>query len=58
LHLRKLTIQVKTDALGCSNSDTSDGEDSYQDGYSWDTDDDTDEANAADDMIKIIEGDF
>ncbi|TGJ79524.1 hypothetical protein E0Z10_g9240 [Xylaria hypoxylon] len=34
------------------------GLDDYGDGYGYDTDDEVEEANAADDMIKIIEGDW
>ncbi|RYP07906.1 hypothetical protein DL765_008976 [Monosporascus sp. GIB2] len=53
-------LSVKNEALDYSNSDTSDGElDHYLDeGHDWDTDDEVEEANAADDMIKIIEGDW
>ncbi|KAI0530064.1 hypothetical protein GGR58DRAFT_494748 [Xylaria digitata] len=34
------------------------GLDDYDDGYGWDTDDGVEEANAADDMIRVIEGDW
>lgn len=60
LYLQRLTIQVKNEALDYSDSDTSNGELNYyhDEGYDWDTDDEVEEANAADDMIKIIEGDW
>ncbi|KAF2962877.1 hypothetical protein GQX73_g10696 [Xylaria multiplex] len=38
--------------------DDNEGLGDYDDGYGWDTDDEVEEANAADDMIKIIEGDW
>jgi len=39
-------------------SDDSPEEASYDGKDDWDTDDDVEEANAADDMIKMIEGDW
>lgn len=53
-------LSVKYEALCYSNSDTSDGETGYyfHDEYDWDTDDEIEEENTADDILKIIEGDW
>ncbi|KAF2843989.1 hypothetical protein T440DRAFT_473748 [Plenodomus tracheiphilus IPT5] len=32
--------------------------DEFEDEWSWDTDDEVEEANATDDMFKILEGDW
>jgi hypothetical protein len=56
LLLYKLTVQVQNEGF----DDSRNGElDYYIDGGDdWDTDDEAEEANAADDIIRIMEGDW